>query len=618
MGLRQRSAWLHVRALLFVLVMLSVVGLMLGASLIGLLRSRAQATVACALDGLLLGVLPALVLTRLLPHACETLGVGAIGLAAVGFGLFALARRAGHSKVARLGGVLLVPALSLHALTDGAALAMSASGRIGLNGWVLASAVVLHRAPEGLLAASTRREQTLKTALMTVLPLALATVCGALLGERLQVALSNAELDALLALASGAVLQHLSHQHSPPPSAAGLGNALAGAAFLGGIGLVMAIPGAHDALAHHQPRELSIAGSFLPLFIETAPSILLGLLAAGALHVWARPWLTGWLRGGSGGRQALRGMLFGMPLPVCSCGVLPMTQRMLKQGLPAAAVISFALATPELGADSALLSLRLLGVDVTVARLLGSALFALVVALVVARFAQPSAASEPPSAAVPPPTAAGARAWLAEAFGPALDHNAAWLVLGLLIAAALEAGLDPSWLSRIAPPWDVGLAALLAVPLYVCAQAATPLAAVLLHKGASLAAVLALLWIGPATNLPLLGVLRRALGMRAAIAFALTSLAWASALAFFAQRFTPLDRVPEVHPLVAHAHHPLEWVAALLLAALLVASLLRLGPRAWFAAMGTGLPASTHAHDHAQAGCSHDSSDASAHAHQHA
>jgi uncharacterized membrane protein YraQ (UPF0718 family) len=593
--------------------MLSVLGLVLGASLIGLLRTRAQANVASALDGLLLGVLPALVLTRLLPHACETLGPSAIGLAAVGFGLLALARRAGHRKLARLGGVLLLPALSFHALTDGAALAMSASGRIGMNGWVLASAVVLHRAPEGLLAASTRREQTFRTALFTVLPLALATVCGAVLGERLQAALSNAELDALLALASGAVLQHLSHQHSPQPSASSLGRALSGAAFLGGIVLCLAIPGGHDALGHHQARELSIAASFLPLFVETAPAILLGLLAAGALHVWARPWLGDWLRGGSTGRQALRGLLFGLPLPICSCGVLPMTERMLRQGLPAAAVISFALATPEIGADSALLSLRLLGLDVTLARLVGSALFALAVALIVARLARPNVTAEPAAAGALPPTAAGARGLFAQAFGPALDHNAAWLVLGLLIAAALEAGLDPSWLTRLSPPWDAGIVALLAVPLYVCAQAATPLAAVLLHKGAGLAAVLALLWIGPATNLPLLGVLRRALGLPAAIAFALASLGCAGVLAWLAQWLTPLGRVPEVHPLVAHAHDPLEWVAALLLAALLVASLLRLGPRAWFAAMGTGLQTDPHSHDRDHDACSHE-----APAHQHA
>lgn len=583
--------------LLVLLLTLSVVGLLLGPALVAL--GRARAVLSWTVDGFTLGMLPLLVLLRLLPHTVASVGLGAIGLAIAGFTVVTLAHRGGHAVEARVGRTLVLPTLFVHALADGAALAVSASSRTGTGGWLLGAAVVLHRLPEGLFVASTTapadgvRGMVRRTSL-----LAAATVIGALGGARLLDVIPDAVFDGLVAFGLGAMLRVATHthQHASPSRRA---RAASGLAFFAGIALVLLVPGPDDVLKRAQPRELSVASSLLPLFVETAPSILLGLLAAGALHVWMRPWMTAWLRGGSSFRQALRGMAFGMPLPLCSCGVLPMARRLLSLGVPAAAVASFAVATPELGVDSALLSLRLLGLPLTIARALGSVVIALGVALVVARLAAPpSDAASMASFGDPEPALEerprGLRAILSDGFGATLDHNGAWIAFGLLLAAALEAALDPTWVARLGAPFDVAAAAVVAVPVYVCAQGATPLAAVLVHKGASVGAALAFLWVGPSTNLPILAVLRRELGTRAAVGFAVTSLLLAVGAGFAANRFVAPGSLPAVHPLVAHAHHPVEWVAAVALAALLVASVLRVGPRAWLSAMAL----EGHVHDH--------------------
>ena len=158
-------------------------------------------------------------------------------------------------------------------------------------------------------------------------------------------------------------------------------------------------------------------------------------------------------------------------------------------------------------------------------------------------------------------------------------------MVGLLFAGALEAALDPTALARLGAPFDVFVAAIVAVPAYVCAQGTTPLAAVLVHKGLSVGAALAVLMVGPATNLGVIGVLGRILGGRAAAVFAAANIALAIAAGFAANALVPRASLPEMHALVAHEHHGIEWVAAAVLGVLLLRSLFRLGPRAWFGAM---------------------------------
>jgi uncharacterized membrane protein YraQ (UPF0718 family) len=95
--------------------------------------------------------------------------------------------------------------------------------------------------------------------------------------------------------------------------------------------------------------------TFVGLALESAPALLLAYLVAGLVHAFTTPGKLAWLNRGSTLRQGLSGMALGLPLPICSCGVVPLYEGLIKQGVSTAAAVAFLVATPELGIDAVLL-----------------------------------------------------------------------------------------------------------------------------------------------------------------------------------------------------------------------------------------------------------------------
>ena len=604
--------------MLWLALALSLVGLAVGPLLV--YAGGGKALPSAALEGFTLGVVPVLILSRLVPHVVEGVGYGALALVAAGYFTLWFADRYQHDGGDKLGSAVVVPALVVHALSDGAGLAMATAATHGHHDGVgagLGVALVLHRLPEGLfLTTALIPRLGWRRTLTRLGGIAAATIVGALLGKALMESIPDAFFDAVVAFGLGAMLRLAVHNHHPLPTTS-VERRVSGLAFLAGVTLAVAIPDPDSVLTHAQPRELPLIESLGPLFIETAPSMLLGLLVAGAAQTFLPRQVAAWLGSPSSSLgQAARGMVFGVPLPLCSCGVLPLGRRLLAAGVPVAAVTGFLVGTPELDLGAMILSWRMLGWPFVLARVLGGVALALLAGVVVARVTRgvkmrTSLRPAPPGAwvrtsgrwqATPHETSpARPRALdravdaLAQAMGPTLDHVAAWYVVGLLASAAFEAAVDSSVLARLGAPYDVVAGALAAVPVYVCAQGATPFAAMMVHKGMSPGAALAFLLVGPATNLAVLGVLRRALGNRAAVSFALTTLVGAVLVGALVNAVVATRTVPEMHGLVAHAHHGYELACAALLGALLVRSLLRVGPRQWFGAMS---PGEDDGHDH--------------------
>ncbi len=592
----------------------SLLGLALGAGLVAVGRKREISS--AVIEGLTLGLLPVLVIIRLAPHLYVAIGAWTVVLMALGYGILWLGQRRDHDTGARIGDTVVVGALAVHAVTDGAALVVAFAASHGSQSTMLALTIglIAHRLPEGLFVASTLvPEIGWRRTWLRIGLLAAATVVGTVAGQALLNVVPDRVLDGFVAIGLGAILRQVTHTHTAPPRTSGA-RAVTGIAFAAGVVIAIVMPSADSILRRAQPREFSVVQSLGPLFAETAPSMLLGLLAAGVLHALLPRHVATWLRGGSRVGQALRGMVFGMPLPICTCGVLPLVRRMLLGGVPVAAVVSFAIATPELDVGSAVLSTRLLGWPLTVARLIAGASVSFLTALMVSwasvralssdarlsRMSFPLAtpADEPPDA--PRTLKSRVRAMLHEATGSSVEQLAAWYVVGLLIAAIFEAAVQPAAGSRIGHPWDVFVSAAAAIPIFVCAQGATPLAAVMIHKGFSVGAALTFLIVGPGTSLGVLGVLRQTLGPRAAIAYGAGTTALGIVAGLIANALVPGASVPEIHPIVTHGREWIEWTAAALLAVLLLASLLRMGPRAWFATMSTDTDEHEHGdgHDH--------------------
>jgi uncharacterized membrane protein YraQ (UPF0718 family) len=576
-------------------IALSLAGLAIGPALAALGKGRVVPS--AALDGLTLGLVPALIGLHLLPHLSEHLGPAALALPAAGFVGLWLAERRSHNVDERVGRSIVVPAIVIHSLSDGAGLGIAAAAADAgsSTAFLLPLAIILHRMPEGLFLVTTLLPHIGWRRTLTQLGLvAVATVVGAVAGRELLEDLPHEILDAFVAVGLGVMLRLVVHSHGPGPGRhqdahsegvapsggadadsvarrrAVLARGAGGAGFVVGLGLALAIPMPDETLVHAAPHELSIADSFGSLFVSTAPMVLLGLLAAAMVRVALPRRRASWLRDDSTTSQALGG---------------------------------------------ALLSLKLLGWPLTIARVAVGALLSLGLARLTAAGASPAAEPTQEGAArraLP----AGVRAALADTFGPTLDRIAAWYVLGLIAAAALETLVEPGIGARIGAPADVVVGALAAIPLAVGSYGAIPLAAVMIHKGVSVGAALAFLLVAPATSIAALGVIRRRLGGLAALRVVLGSVGCAIAAGIAANALTLGSTILEIHTLAARDHAAIEWVCAAAMAALLLVSLLRLGPREWFGAMAiTGHAHAEHDHaGHNHAG--HDHGDGHGHAAQ--
>ncbi|WP_437741543.1 permease [Sorangium sp. So ce1504] len=584
--------------MLALVVVLSIAGLAVGPLLVAL--GRRQALPTSALDGLTLGLVPALVLTRHLPHVVEEIGAQALLWAALGYAALGLTEHRRRDTGEVLGREIAFSALAVHGLLDGAGLALAvAAADSSADGVLFASAVLVHRLPEGLsLAARFLPAWGWRQLAARLGLLGLLTVLGALLGQRAVESLPHESFEVFIAFGLGVLLRLVVHTHEAPPRGVRARTASA-IAFASGLCVALALPSPESSFTSAHASELSFAESLGPLFIETAPAVLAGLAMAGLLRALSPSVLhrsIGSLRGGAALPGAARSLASGPPLPLslplCACGVAPRMQRLPRASAPVASVVAVVLCAPALDPAGALLSLRMLGLPFTAARVAGGALLAVLVALLVARVARTKGSSAAPSGGEPPVVAgtvaspgARLRAAVAEAVGPALDHMAAWYVAGLVLAAVLEAAIAPAAARALGAPDDVLVSALLAVPAHVCAQGAAPLAAVMIHKGLPVGAALAFLVAGPATHIAALGGLHRAFGARAAAASALFSVTFAVALGLVANAFVPLSAIPGLHDLASQEHSTIAWVCAAALGALLLSSFMRLGPRAWLGGM---------------------------------
>lgn len=547
------------------------------------------------IDGFVTGSVGSLLLFDLLPHAFETLGAWALLALLAGLALPYVLEGRLHQKMPLL---LALGGLSLHMATDGAALAVANHGADHL-----AIAVVLHRISVALvvwwLLASAKRWQ----AIAALLALAAATVLGFAAGQWLGVQGDGAMVAGLQALVAGSLLHviilhrpgephghdhhhdhhdhhdhHHHHHHAPN---------WAWAETLGTIAGVLMIVVISGHTHHHQTTS-GFGARFLHLSLETAPALLLGYALAGLLTTGVRAASVRWLAKGSSVGQAAKGMLFGIPLPICSCGVVPVYRGLVQKGAPATAAMAFLVATPELGVESLLLSIPLLGGTLTGARIAAAAVVALVVGWGVGRFVPSTAVQEEPAQSQSSTVGEKLRRALAFGFDEIVEHTSAWILLGLAIAAALEPAALSGVLSALPPGIEVPIFALAGVPLYVCASGATPLAAALIFAGASPGAALAFLLAGPATNVTTFGVLSKLHGKRIALAFGMGVFGVAVLLGFGVNMSLQVQLQP---PSDTHAHESFGWLSWGALALLTIAFgrvLLRVGPKGLIRAVFTG------------------------------
>ena len=333
--------------------------------------------------------------------------------------------------------------------------------------------------------------------------------------------------------------------------------------------------------------------------LELAPWLLLGAFVAGLLHVllpanFIQRQLTGrW--------SVLKAVALGVPLPLCSCGVIPMAVGMHRQRASRGATVGFLISTPQTGVDSVLVSAAMLGWPFALFKVVAALVTGLVGGGIANLVAAKEAASPKPASPdaalpiMPSDSTTSSSASAISSSASAIDTRDrslrgvvehaleilrsiwGWLVIGVVISALISTllgdQLGAGSLAAYGTLAAMGVALAISLPLYVCATSSVPIAAALVGSGLPPGAALVFLMAGPATNVATLGAVHRTLGGRI-LAVYLTTIIAGSMLGgwlFDSLLATPAGGGP------AHVHHEPSWwniASGALLIALIV----------WFAA----------------------------------
>jgi len=566
------------------LLVASIVALALGPPLLRMARGSGWAL--RLLDGFIYVAIGGLVLLHVLPEAIHHSGWWA--LVAAGVGMLGpsqvehrLERSAKQAHAAAL--FLACIALGIHGMMDGVALAASSDARLAEG---LGLAVVLHRLPVGLtLWWLIEPAKGARTAVWVLAAMAAATVVGFVLGGTAAETLGSPAMGLFYALVGGSLLHVVLHRPHPVAEdpATPSGRLVAGLGAVVGFGLLAVLHSAHTHV-----EDAGFWRLLLDLVLASAPALVLAYLAAGLVQSYLPHASIRWMSRGSPTSQAMRGVVFGLPLPICSCGVIPLYRSLVVQGAPTTAAMAFLVATPELGLDAILLSIPLLGGKMTLARVACAAVVALLIGWGIGRFVP--ARPAPASALGGSRERGGLLQRLPEAvktgFGEVVDDTAPWILAGLVVAAALQPALEAPWLQQLPDNAEVALFALLGMPAYVCASGATPLVAVLVASGVSPGAGIAFLLSGPATNVTTFGILSQLHGRRIAVAFGAAIIALCVALGTSVNLLLPEAGAGAFAGGEGEHHGALQLVFGAALGLLFVVSLLRQGPRGFFGRLG--------------------------------
>ncbi len=275
---------------------------------------------------------------------------------------------------------------------------------------------------------------------------------------------------------------------------------------------------------------LQVPGNFWEVLAEMAPYLLAGFLVAGFLSVLLPPSLVEKHLGGRGFPAILKASLLGIPLPLCSCSVIPVAASLRAHGAGRGPVTAFLVSTPQTGVDSILATYGLLGPVFTLFRVAAALASGLLgggaVSLLEGKDSPPrEERPATPSCRSSCCNGKGKKGFL----GPALRYGfvtlpreiGGALLAGLLAAALITALLPADFFSGLVPPGPLQVLLLMAagVPVYICATGSIPLAAGLILAGVSPGAAFALLMTGPATNAATLGTVWKVMGRRTCLVY---------------------------------------------------------------------------------------------------
>ncbi len=306
---------------------------------------------------------------------------------------------------------------------------------------------------------------------------------------------------------------------------------------------------------------MELLNSLLYMLNEMSPYILLGFFIAGLMHAFiSQRTFTRYLSG-TGWRASLKSALIGVPLPLCSCGVLPTAIGMRRNGASRAASTSFLIATPQTGVDSIAATWSLLGPAFAIVRPIAALVTAIFggVAVGSSEKGDNMASSGCNIAAEEQPKGVGRKflAALRYGFVDLVGSIGGWLVAGLIIAALITVYVPADFFAILGKGPILSMMAVLviAIPMYVCATGSIPIAMSLVAKGLSPGTALVLLMAGPAANFASFTLISREFGRKSATIYLLSIIVGSVVFGLIIDYLLPRDWFMIDSMTAMHAHH---------------------------------------------------------------
>ena len=333
---------------------------------------------------------------------------------------------------------------------------------------------------------------------------------------------------------------------------------------------------------------MNILSEIWYLLCEMSPYLLLGFLLAGLMHEFVPSKVyTNYL-----GKRSLKSVvlaaLFGVPLPLCSCGVIPTAMGIRREGASRGATISFLIATPQTGVDSIIATYSLMGLPFAVIRpivALLTAVFGGVLCnvfetddeIIVVRKDQQTRCQD--AQCQTPNTRWSTRLAraLAYAFGEMMEDIGKWLVVGLVVAGIITAAVPDSWFTIFQGNtlYSILFVLVFSIPMYLCATGSIPIALALMFKGLTPGAALVLLMAGPASNAASILVVGKVLGKRSMLIYLISIITGAVLFGFGIDYLLPREWFTAPVTQYAACHEEGISLFSYLCTALLIVLLLR-------------------------------------------
>ena len=311
--------------------------------------------------------------------------------------------------------------------------------------------------------------------------------------------------------------------------------------------------------------------SLLNITTEMSWFLLLGFFVAGLLHVFVKKKYFNRYVSGNNTRSVVAATILGIPLPLCSCGVIPTAVSLKRKGASDGATTAFLTATPQTGVDSIAATYAVLGGPFAFLRPIAALIIGVGSGILVNLFGKHTRETSEEIAHDHAEEDEFARysfwqkmkAAFRYGFVDMLQDVGKWLLIGLVIAAAITALVPDSYFELLSqkPLLNLFVVLLFSVPMYLCATGSIPIALSLMLKGLSPGAAFVLLMAGPATNLASIFVVSKVLGKRNTAIYLFSIIAGAIGIGFIVDTLLPAGwfSLKEMLLPVAQCHETISW-----------------------------------------------------------